>query len=64
MMAVYSYCISKISKFELKLDVEGGRGHGTLNKTGTQSFITTLFYLLTQKLWVILLNFNNFVPNS
>ena len=29
---------------------EGGRGHWTVNYTGTQSFITTLSYSLAQKL--------------
>ena len=47
------------------------REYWTLNLTATQSFITTLSYLLTHKLWVFLLNFvwlsssrsvQNFIP--
>ena len=36
---------------------QGGKGHWTLNFTGTQSFITTLSHLLAQKHWVYLLDF-------
>ena len=31
---------------------EEGKGHWTVNYTGTQTFITTLFYLLRQNLWI------------
>ena len=30
---------------------QGERGHLSVNYTGTQSFITQLYYLLAQKLW-------------
>ena len=31
--------------------IQGGRGHWTVNYTGTQGFITTVFYLLPQNFY-------------
>ncbi len=42
---------------------QGWRGHWTVNFTGTQSFVTTLSYLQTKKLWVLLFNFYLLVSN-
>ena len=42
---------------------QGWRGHWTINFTGTQSFLTTLSYLQTKKLWVPLFKFYLLVSN-
>ena len=42
---------------------QGGRGHWTVNYTGTQSFISTLSYSLAKILSVIMFNFDRLVLN-
>ena len=51
------------AKFKWNL-IPGGRGHLTVNYTGTQSFIETLSYSLTQKRWVLSFDFYRLAPNS
>ncbi len=42
---------------------QGGRGHWTVNSADTQRSLNPLSYLLTQRLWMLLLNFDRLVPN-
>ena len=41
----------------------GGRGHLTVDYTGTQSLIIKKSYSLAQKRLVLLINFNSLAPN-
>ena len=57
---VLQFCsfLSLMITFNALTSSQGGRGHWNLNYNNTQSFITTLSYLLASKLWVLLLNLN------
>ena len=45
------------------LDYQGWRGYWIVNYIGTQSFYNTLSYLVAQKLWLLLSNFDWLIPN-